>query len=142
MMIVARSLFCAVLTLAPLSATAAEAVFGVWTRNGGHDEKLEFYDCAGKLCAKGVIPLPDGSPPPVILRSATKTAPNQWRGDLFNPENGKIYSGSIQLDSPTQLTLTGCLVAFLCQSEIWTRPAPPTPAPPTPAPRAAKPAPH
>jgi uncharacterized protein (DUF2147 family) len=125
MMNFARPLICALLTFAAPPVAAGEAIFGVWTRNGAHDEKLEFYDCAGKLCAKGVIPLPDGSPPPVILRNATKTAPNQWRGDLFNPENGKIYSGSIQLDSPTQLTLTGCLVAFLCQSETWTRPPPP-----------------
>ena len=117
----------ALLWSAPAAALAAEVVYGVWMR-GGHTEKLEFYDCSGKLCAKGIIPMPDGSPPPVILRNALKTAPNQWRGDLFNPENGKIYNGSITLETPERLTLTGCLVAFLCQSETWTR-VPPAAAP-------------
>jgi uncharacterized protein (DUF2147 family) len=102
------------------AATAAESVHGVWMR-GGHTEKLEFFDCGGKLCARGVIPLPDGSPPPLVLRHAPKVAPNQWKGDLFNPENGKTYTGTITLESPTQLTLSGCLVAFLCQTETWTK---------------------
>jgi uncharacterized protein (DUF2147 family) len=108
--------------LAPIGfhAQAEEAIYGVWVR-GGHQEKLEFFDCDGKLCARGVVPLPDGSPPPLILRNAPQIAANQWKGDLFNPENGKTYSGTITLNSPKQLTLTGCLIAFLCQSETWTK---------------------
>jgi uncharacterized protein (DUF2147 family) len=102
------------------AAKAEESIYGVWVR-GGRQEKLEFFDCEGKLCARGVVPLPDGSPPPLILRKAPQTAPNQWKGDLYNPENGKLYSGTITLNSPTQLTLTGCLIAFLCQSETWTK---------------------
>ncbi len=111
---------------APTAARAADPIYGVWVREGHPDDKLEFYDCAGKLCAKGLEPLPDGSPAPEVLRSAAKTAPNKWEGDLFNPENGKIYIGKIALDSPTSLTMTGCLVAFLCQSETWTRVSGPT----------------
>jgi hypothetical protein len=98
-----------------------EAIHGVWVRGGHDDEKLEFYDCDGKLCAKDTNPPAQGAPPLVILRHATKTAPNIWKGDLFNPENGKTYSGTITLDKPNQLTLKGCLIAFLCQSETWTR---------------------
>jgi len=126
----APALLCAALGLAPPlavagpAAVAVEPVYGVWMR-GGHTEKMEFYDCAGNLCARGLLPGLDGSPPLVILRNAAKIAPNQWRGDLFNPENGKIYGGTITLNTPTQLTLTGCLVAFLCQSETWTKVPPP-----------------
>lgn len=102
------------------AAHAEEPIFGIWVR-GGHQEKLEFFDCEGNLCARGVIPLPDGSPPPLILRHAPRTAANQWKGDLYNPENGKLYSGTITLNTPTQLTLSGCLIAFLCQSETWNK---------------------
>jgi uncharacterized protein (DUF2147 family) len=103
----------------------AEAIYGVWLR-AGHVERLEFFDCDGRLCAKGDLPTPDGSPPPLILRNAEKTGPNQWKGELYNPENGKLYSGKITLNTPNQLTLTGCLIAFLCQSETWTKvPKPP-----------------
>ncbi len=99
---------------------ATETIYGLWARDG-HNERLEFFDCDGKLCAKGDLPLPDGSPPPLVLRDAEKTAPNLWKGQLFNPENGKLYSGSITFEAPNHLTLKGCLIGFLCQSESWTR---------------------
>jgi len=121
---------------APCAASAADSIYGVWVRDGHPTDKLEFYDCAGKLCAKGIQPMLDGSPAPQIIRSAAKTGPNSWKGDLFNPEDGRTYTGKITYDSPTKLTLTGCLVAFLCQSETWTRVS----GPPKPAATDAKPA--
>ena len=102
------------------SAACAEAIYGVWRRDGQPDQ-MEFFDCGGKLCGKGHPPPADGSAPPLVFRNASKTAANSWSGDLFNPENGKIYKGTITLDSQTTLSLKGCLVAFLCQSEGWTR---------------------
>lgn len=124
------SLAAAMALLAPAVSVAAEPIYGVWVREGHPTDKLEFYDCNGKLCAKGVLPMLDGSPPPIVLRSAAKTGPNSWKGDLFNPEDGKTYTGKITYDSPTQFTLTGCLMAFLCQSETWERVSgPPKPKP-------------
>jgi uncharacterized protein (DUF2147 family) len=111
---------------APSAANAVDAIYGVWVREGHPNDKLEFYDCSGKLCAKGIEPMPDGSPPPVVLKNAAKTTPNHWEGDINDPESGKTYIGKIALDSPTALTMTGCLVAFLCQSETWTKVAGPT----------------
>jgi len=107
--------------LGPFPALAVEPpIYGVWVRDGHPDDKLEFYDCKGKLCAKGTLPLPDGSPAPEILRKAAKNGDNSWKGDLFNPEDGKTYTGSITYDSTNKLTLSGCLMIF-CQSETWTR---------------------
>lgn len=120
MMKTVRFFVAALLTLGPALAVAGESVHGVWLR-GGHDEKMEFYGCDGKLCAKGVEALPDGSPPPLILDHAEKTESNKWKGDLFNPEDGKLYPGTITLESANQMTLTGCLIGFLCQSESWSR---------------------
>jgi uncharacterized protein (DUF2147 family) len=127
-----RPFLSTLLALLSFEASAEEAIHGIWLR-GGRQEKLEFFDCEGKLCARGVIPAPDGSPPALILRYAAKTSPNQWKGELFNPENGKTYSGTITLDNPKQLTLTGCLIAFLCQSETWTKVPKDTVPPPAPA---------
>lgn len=111
---------------APPAARAAEPIYGVWVREGHPTDKLEFFDCGGKLCAKGIRPMLDGRPAPLVIRNAPKTGPNSWKGDLFNPEDGKTYTGKITYDSPNQLTLTGCLVAFLCQSEQWSRVSGPT----------------
>jgi uncharacterized protein (DUF2147 family) len=109
-------------------------VYGVWLRDG-HDEKLEFYDCDGKLCAReDALTSAEGGPPEIVLRSAAKSGNNQWKGELFNPEDGKTYTGKIHYIPPNQLTLTGCLIAFLCQSETWTRlNTPPVNSVPTPA---------
>lgn len=107
--------------LGPFAAHAAEPIYGVWVRDGHPDDKLEFYDCAGKLCARGTEQMPDGAAAPEILRNAAKNGANSWKGDLFNPEDGKTYGGSVTYDSTTKLTLTGCLMGFLCQSETWTR---------------------
>jgi len=111
---------------APTAAYAADGVYGVWVREGHPNDKLEFYDCSGKLCAKGIEAMPDGSPAPQVLRNAAKTTPNHWEGEINDPESGKTYIGKIALDSPTSLTMTGCLVAFLCQSETWTKVSGPT----------------
>jgi uncharacterized protein (DUF2147 family) len=116
------SLAAAAALLAPAAVVASDMpIYGVWVRDGHPTDKLEFYDCAGKLCAKGTQPMLDGSPAPEILRKAAKTAPNNWKGDLFNPEDGKTYIGKIAYEPPNQFTMTGCLIAFLCQSETWTR---------------------
>lgn len=128
------SLAAAAALIAPSAVAASDTpIYGVWVRDGHPTDKLEFYDCAGKLCAKGTQPMLDGSPAPEILRKAAKTGPNNWKGDLFNPEDGKTYTGKIAYEPPNQFTLTGCLVAFLCQSETWTRVSgPPKPAAPKP----------
>jgi uncharacterized protein (DUF2147 family) len=127
MMKVIVSLLCGFAFIAPALADPgpADPIYGVWSRDN-HIEKMEFFDCEGRLCARGVLPRPDGSQP-MILRYAARIEPNKWRGDLFNPENGKTYSGTITLDSPTRLTLTGCLIAFLCQSETWSKISVPQP---------------
>jgi uncharacterized protein (DUF2147 family) len=125
----------AALALAASPALAADSVYGTWLRDN-HQEKMLFFDCGGALCARGALPMRDGSESPMILRSAKKIGDNRWKGELFNPENGKTYNGEIKFEPPNHLTLTGCLIAFLCQSETWTKigPLPPSFSPQQPAP--------
>jgi len=105
----------------PSASFAADAIYGVWARDGHPTDKLEFYDCSGKLCAKGTIPEVDGSPAPIILRSAAKTGPNSWKGDLFNPEDGKTYSGTMTL-AGNHLTTAGCVLGgWICKTVGWSR---------------------
>ena len=48
------------------------------------------------------------------------TGGNRWDGEIYNPENGKTYSGHIILLSPDLLRIEGCLLIF-CGGENWTR---------------------
>src|SRR6516164_2306795 len=56
----------------------------------------------------------------VIIPGATKSADNQWKGDLLNADDGKIYTGVVTMQGPNALNLKGC-VAFICQGETWTK---------------------
>jgi len=47
--------------------------------------------------------------------------PGDFSGTLYNPQDGGTYDGSVHVDSPTQLLLSGCLFKVLCKSQEWTR---------------------
>src|SRR5437763_17178950 len=55
-----------------------------------------------------------------ILLAMKPAAGNRWDGEIYNPENGKTYSGRIILTSPDVLRIEGCLL-FFCGGENWTR---------------------
>lgn len=113
----------AVFGAAPASSAPANDPHGVWLRPEG-GVQFSFYDCDGLLCAK-VLSARDAEDRSaigaVILRGAKQTGPNKWAGKLFNVEDGKTYDGFITIDTPTRLTLKGCLWGMLCSDETWTR---------------------
>jgi uncharacterized protein (DUF2147 family) len=48
--------------------------------------------------------------------------PAVWRGGtVYNPEDGRTYSGTITLDGDNTLRLQGCVVRPLCRTQTWTR---------------------
>jgi len=78
-----------------------------------------------------------------ILLGMTASGPNEWRGAIYNAENGRTYSGSISLPDPDTLQVKGCVLGILCGGERWTRVSPPPaaattspPKPPAPKPPA------
>ena len=102
---------------------------GLWLRPEG-GVQFSFYDCgAGLLCAKVVAAESTEDRAgigTVILRGAKKVAANEWRGTLYNSEDGKSYDGRISVKSKgAELSVQGCLMGFLCGGETWKRlPAP------------------
>lgn len=119
----AAALAALVLATGSAESAAVNDPHGVWLRPEGGVE-FSFYDCDGLLCAK-VLSAREAEDRSaigaVILRGAKQTGPNKWAGKLFNVEDGKTYDGFITVDSPTRLTLTGCLWGVLCSGETWTR---------------------
>lgn len=118
-------------------ATSAAAVnandpHGVWLRPEG-GEQFSFYDCGGLLCAKVIAVKKaedQGSVGTVILRGAVKSGANEWKGKLYNADDGKTYDGFITVKTPNELTLKGCLWGVLCSGETWKRVASVAPASP------------
>ena len=111
-----------VLMAATTPASAFEP-YGIWVREES-GTVFDFYNCAGKLCAKVIEVSKDEEKQAigtVILRSATRDTHGIWRGDIFNTDDGKIYSGAVTVEKANELKLEGCLLRYLCKSELWMR---------------------
>jgi len=48
--------------------------------------------------------------------------PTEWRGGtVYNPDDGRTYSGTITMQNDNTLRLQGCVVRPLCRNQTWTR---------------------
>lgn len=117
-----RFAFLGAMFVAAAPAHALEP-YGVWVR-AESGTTFDFYNCADKLCAKVIsVADPDDKKAigTVILRNAVRSDDDAWTGDLYNTDDGKIYSGTVSVKKPNELTLQGCLFKYLCKSEKWER---------------------
>jgi uncharacterized protein (DUF2147 family) len=112
-----------IFTTARAEAANSNDPHGLWLRPEG-GVQFSFYDCDnGLLCAKVVAAKNEEDQAAigtVILRGATQTGPNEWKGKLYNSEDGKTYDGFITVKK-SELTLKGCLWGVLCSGETWKR---------------------
>lgn len=53
--------------------------------------------------------------------SAGTPIPNGQRGQLYNPRDGRTYSGSLTAIGPDTLTVSGCVLGMFCRSQTWAR---------------------
>jgi uncharacterized protein (DUF2147 family) len=45
----------------------------------------------------------------------------KFTGELYNIEEGKIYTVSLERESEAELSVSGCMLKVLCGSQTWTR---------------------
>jgi len=58
---------------------------------------------------------------PILLGLVPKEG-GKWQGEIYNSQNGKMYSASISLADEDTLDLEGCLFTnFMCLTQKWTR---------------------
>ena len=99
---------------------------------------ISFFDCGGDLCAKILKPSQPGlkddknsdeakrSVPLEglsILDHAKKSDDATWKGNLYNAEDGKTYSGYVSLLAPDKLQLKGCALVVFCKSIVFNKAA-------------------
>jgi uncharacterized protein (DUF2147 family) len=56
-----------------------------------------------------------------IMTGAVKDGARRWKGQLYNSEEGKTYTGYIEVKSKDEVKLEGCVLGILCKSRIWRR---------------------
>ena len=125
----------------PSHASAADPS-GIWAKDDG-SAKMEVKKCGRSLCSKIVWlkdpndshgrPLHDAlneNPSmrdrPIIglplFSNMVATETNTWVGNVYNPEEGKIYTDvKVTLASRDQIVLRGCKAWLLCGEKMWMR---------------------
>ena len=56
-----------------------------------------------------------------MITMKAAAAKNRYEGEIYNGEEGKVYTGSIQLVNDMTLRIEGCVLGFLCGGQNWTR---------------------
>lgn len=129
---------CIAFAAAGLPALAQE-VTGLWD-TGTNGAEVEIAPCGPDICGTLVTSnairanadakdaenndpaLRDRPLKGLTMLSGFSGGPEKWTGGkLYNPADGKTYSGTITLEGPDRLKLKGCVVAPLCKTREWTR---------------------
>jgi len=136
-----RTVMIAAVAAAGALATPAFAadVTGLWATpgNGG---QVEIARCGNSLCGKLVtsdnikanpgqrdVKNKDESQRGRTLKNLQMLydftgGPTKWSGGkVYNPEDGGVYSGTIEMLSDNELKLKGCIIVPLCKTQKWTR---------------------
>lgn len=121
--------------LASAPAWAADPI-GVWTRSSG-SSRIRIEACGQALCGTVVWeknprkdiynPDPARRDDPVtgrriLLGMKPTGTPDQWKGEVYNAEDGKTYTGYVSLQADGKLKLQGCVLGgLICKSDLWSR---------------------
>jgi uncharacterized protein (DUF2147 family) len=115
------------------SAAAGEPT-GTWITQTG-DSKISIVPCGGGFCGN-IVWLKEekqdtNNPDPALrgrslvglrLFSDMQGSGNTYSGKLYNPRDGKTYSGKLKTVGADKLDLAGCVLAGLvCKHEVWTK---------------------
>ncbi|MDB5560246.1 MAG: hypothetical protein JWQ36_3180 [Enterovirga sp.] len=116
-------------------AAAAEGgrITGVWLTENG-DSKIRISPCGKAYCGTVVWAKTNGldqnNPDPALRKRAIvgmpltrdmRPAGSRFAGSMYNPENGKTYSVTMQVSGSSKLEVEGCVLGFLCGGESWSR---------------------
>lgn len=106
---------------------------GIWLTETG-TSRVRIAPCGSGFCGT-IVSAPgkglDAKNPDPALRtrsvvgvqilSAPQVDGAGFNGTLYNPNDGKTYSGSLKLTSANTLEVAGCVMSVFCKRQTWTR---------------------
>lgn len=130
-----RTASCLALLASCLAAGAAQAgdPAGLWLTETG-DSKVRLSRCGAGYCGTLVSTAGRGldanNPDPALrtrsvvgvqIVSATSATGDGYSGTLYNPKDGKTYSGSLRMTGPDAIEVSGCVMSVFCKRQTWKR---------------------
>ena len=113
-----------------MSVAQAASIQGVWRTEKGW--KVKLYKCGGSYCGKvvGGTNAKDVKNPNKALRSrrmvgvrmiwGMKKSGDSYAGKLYNPNDGKTYTGKISKITGSSMRLSGCVLGgLICKGQTW-----------------------
>ena len=127
------------LVLLSAAQSPPASVEGRWKSPGGNSI-IDIAPCGASLCgtvawasAKAQQAARKGTDQLIgaqLLTNLTERRQGRWQGRLFIPDKNMRVTAKIELASPQQLKVSGCLAGkALCKSELWSRSTGPLPPP-------------
>ena len=124
----------------PPAADSSHPVYGVW-RSSLLEARIEIAPCeGGAICGTLLSATPPKKNPELLdvhnknpakrqltligqpILEGFKGGPHKWTGGhVYNPDDGKHYSGSITLVDSNHLHVKGCALRVLCKTQTLTR---------------------
>ena len=135
------------LASASASASATDDPVGFWATEK-HESQIKIEHCGGTPICGYIFWMRDPYDSKGVLKTDKKNEDDvkkkhplqglklismepdddHWKGTVYNPENGKIYSATLKMLSKNEVQLEGCVAYILCGSQKWTREEPRVPA--------------
>lgn len=97
----------------------------VWLKNPLDSKGRPLHDVRNgnaTMRARPILGLP-------LVSGMQPVSANQWKGRIYNPEDGNTYSATLTLVSRNQIHLKGCKAWLLCGERTWLRTTLPKPEP-------------
>ncbi|GJD90786.1 hypothetical protein BHAOGJBA_4329 [Methylobacterium hispanicum] len=121
------------LLLAAGSGHAAGDPAGIWLTETG-ESKVRLARCGGGYCGTLVSAAGKGldtnNPDPALrtrsvvgvqIVNAPNASGDGYAGTLYNPKDGKTYSGTLKMTGPNTVVVSGCVMSVFCKSQTWKR---------------------
>lgn len=116
--------------LLSISVAQAAGISGTWRTEKGW--KVKLYKCGGSYCGRvvGGTKSRDTKNPNKALRSrkmvgvrmvwGMKKSGSGYSGKLYNPNDGKTYTGKISKVTGSSMRLSGCVLGgLICKGQTW-----------------------
>jgi uncharacterized protein (DUF2147 family) len=126
-----------------LHPASAADLKGNWLTEQGK-ATIRIADCGGALCGT-IVALKEPTDPETgrpktdknnvdaskrsrpmigvqIVLGMKPAGSSEWKGQVYNAEDGKTYTGSLMLQNANTIKLQGCILGgIICKSSLWSR---------------------